>query len=617
MNKMARCAVIGLALTGLLATAAVAADDAVIPVFKLKGPMSEQPDQSGMAALLGGQAPTDMFGLLKTLKQARTDDKVKAVIFHIDNAQLGFGQIAELRTQIEKLRAADKDVWVLSEGLGNGTLLLGSAASHLIMVPSGEVLFNGLYADSAYFKGLLDNIHVKADILHCGDFKSAGEPFYRTGPSPEAEAQTNRLLDSIFDLMIEGIADSRSISKDDVRKLIDVGIFSAAEALDAKLIDGLMYREDFVRKIKKQYGDEVEVVSDYGGKDGPEVDFGNPFAIFKIFGEMMKPKKDSDGAAIAVVYVEGAITSGPTEQGLFGGTSNAGSDTVRKAIAEAAACENVKALVLRVDSPGGSALASDVICEAAKRFKDSGRPFIVSMGNVAASGGYYVSALADTIYAEPGTITGSIGVVGGKLVTSGFWEWIGISSHEYKRGARSDVMNTNRVFNEEERELIQGYMNRVYGEFKDRVTTGRGDKLTGPIDSLAGGRVYTGAEALDIGLVDKLGGFRDAIRFAAREAEVSDYELRVYPRPKTLMDILAEAFGGKESDDSFVSLGITGRGAVGSKFASHPTIAAAMEAAKTLDPAKAKLLQNFLIQLELLSTERVLLVGPSLTTLPR
>jgi len=354
MNKSARCAVIALALTGLLATSVPAADEAVIPMFKIRGTLSEQPDQSGMGALLGGQAPPNMFSLLKKLKHARMDDDVKAVIFHIDNARLGFGQISELRSQMEKLRAADKDVWVLSEGLGNGTLLLGSAANRLIMVPSGEVLFNGLHAEASYFKGLLDKIHIKADILHCGDFKSAGEPFYRTGPSPEAEAQTNRLLDSIFDCMIDGIADSRSMSKKDVRKLIDVGIFSAEEALEAKLIDGLMYREDFVKKIKKQYGKDVEVVSDYGAKDGPEIDFGNPFAIFKIFGEMMKPKEDSDDPAIAVVYVEGAITSGPTEQGLFGGTSNAGSDTIRKAIAEAAACENVKALVLRVDSPGGS-----------------------------------------------------------------------------------------------------------------------------------------------------------------------------------------------------------------------------------------------------------------------
>jgi len=178
-------------------------------------------------------------------------------------------------------------------------------------------------------------------------------------------------------------------------------------------------------------------------------------------------------------------------------------------------------------------------------------------------------------------------------------------------------MNTNRVFNDEERTLIQGYMDRIYGEFKDRVTAGRGDKLTGPIESLAGGRVYTGVDALEIGLVDKLGGFTDAIKFAAGEAEISDYELRVYPRPKTIMDILAEAFGGKESDNSFVSLGIAGRGSAGSKFMSHPTIAAALEAANTLDPAKAKTLQNFLIQMELLSTERVLLVGPSLTTLSR
>jgi protease-4 len=336
-----------------------------------------------------------------------------------------------------------------------------------------------------------------------------------------------------------------------------------------------------------------------------------------VFKELMKGKEKSEKEAIAVVYVEGPITTGESEPSLFGGATNAGSTTVRKAIAEALKDETVKALVLRVDSPGGSAIASDVICEATKRFKDSGRPVIVSMGNVAASGGYYVSALADTIFAEPGTITGSIGVVGGKFVTTGLCDWAGITSHEYTRGKFSDLRNTNRRFSDEEREMIMSVMNRVYEEFKGRVLEGRADRIKGELESLAGGRVYTGERALEIGLVDRLGGLADAVKFAAGEAEVgSGYELRVFPRPKTIMDFFTEAFGGQEDDDEFVSLAGAG-GAMGSNFAKLPAIAAAIETMRIIDPGKAAVLQDFFIQLQLLTKENVLLVGPEFTMLLR
>ena len=608
-----------LALVGLVAApAAIAGDGDVVAVMKLKGPMTEQPDTMGLAALLGDDGPPNMFGLLKKLRAARSDPDLKAVILELDEARLGFAQIEELRSLFEALRAADKDVWVFSEGLSRGSLLLGSAASRLVLVPAGEVELTGFYGEALYFKNMLDNIRLEADILHCGDYKSAGEPFYRTGPSKEAEEQNNRLLDSLFDSFVKNIAKSRRLTPERVRELIDVGLFSAEEAKKEKLVDELMYREDFVEKIRSRYGEDTEISFDYGGKEGPDLDFGDPFAIFKLFREIMKPPAESDEAAIAVVYVEGPITSGESEAGLFGGVSNAGSATIRKAIAQAAADENVKALILRVDSPGGSALASDVICEAAKRFKESGRPVIVSMGNVAASGGYYVSALADSIFAEPTTITGSIGVVGGKIITKGLWDWAGVTGHEYKRGKHADIMNTNRRFDDDERRLIMAFMNRVYDDFKARVLEGREAKLEGDLESLAGGRVYSGAEALEIGLVDQLGGFADAIKYAADEANVADYELRIYPKPKTFIDMLAEAFSGKDAGKEFVNLrNAVVQGRPGSKFARLPAISAALEALGAVDPQKAHVLEDFLTQLELLSNERVLLVGPCFTTLIR
>lgn len=575
-----------------------------VAVFKLKGTLPEQPVDNPLAVLMGDEAPISMYALLERLKEARQDPSLKAVVFDVDQASLGLAQIEELRSQIQTLKAADKDVWVLAEGLDNRSMMLGSEASRLLLVPSGEVMIHGLYAQAMYFKGLLDKLGLEAEILHCGDFKSAGEPFYRTGPSAEAEAQTNRLYDSIFEQMIKAIADSRGLTEDQVHGLIDRALFSSEEALQEKLVDKLMYREDFVDAIKARYGDDVVVTKNYAGKkDEIDIDVSNPFAFFKVFQDMMKMPSASTKTAIAVVYVEGPITTGPTKQGMFGGNENAGSDTIRRAIAEAAADPSVKALILRVDSPGGSALASDIIAEATKRFKADGRPFIVSMGNVAASGGYYVSTSADTIFAEPMTITGSIGVVGGKFVTKGFWDWAGISTHEYQRGKLADIMSTNHKWEPDERQVIKDMMDRVYGEFKDRVTTGRKGKLSDDIDNLAGGRVYTGKEAIKIGLVDKLGGFADAIKYTADEAGISDYELRVYPRPKSPFDLLSELLGGKEKPDKFVA----------SRLNSLPMVAGAVEAIRAVDPQKAAITVDFLKNVEMLQQEGVLLLSPTAT----
>jgi protease-4 len=617
MSVRARFPIIGcVVLSFMAALPAVAGEKDVVALFKLKGPLPEAPDAFGLGELFEGKARLNMFDLLEKLRQACSDDHVRAVVFDIEEAQLGLGQIQELRAQFETLRAAGKDILIFCEVLTNQKLLLGSAASRLILLPTGEVVFNGFYGEGLYFKNMLDKIGLQADILHCGSYKSAGEPLYRTGPSKEAEEQTNRLLDSVFEQVIQQIAESRRLKPERVRQLIDVGWFSAKEALEANLVDGLQYREDFINGLKKSYGQDIKVVGNYGKKAGPELNFDNPFAVFfQLFSEMKKSKEKPEKAAIAVVYVDSMITQGESEPSLFGGSSNSGSTTVRKAIADAAKEDAVKALILRVNSPGGSAIASEIICEATKRFKETGRPVVISMGNVAGSGGYYVATLGDTIFAEPCTITGSIGVVGGKIVTKGLWNWVGVTSAEYRRGKMSDIMNTNREFTEDQRAVIQGMMNRVYEEFKGRVKEGRGERIKGDLEPLAGGRVYTGKEALPLGLVDRLGGFADAIRYTAEKADLgSEYELRIYPRPKTLIDILADLFGGQKEEEEFAGLPALGS-TLGGRFTKLPTVVAALQAAEAVDPAKARALQVFMAQLELFGRESVLVIDSNLAAL--
>lgn len=618
MSSWKRVCVV-LALAGLLFVPATALADSneTIAVFKLRGSLQESPGEMDMSALLGSRAPLNMFDLLKSLREARSDSDLRAVIFDIEDSAIGFGQTQELRAQFEALRAADKDVLIYAETLRPGTLLLGSAATQLVMLPTGWLDFSGMYGEALYFKNLMEKLRLEADILHCGDFKSAGEPFYRTGPSKEAEEQTNWLLDSLFEQLVAEIAKSRRLTPEVVRELVDKGMFHATEALDAKLVDKLQYRDDFVQSVKRKYGEDTKVVYDYGREKGPDLDIKTPWDLINVFTELMKGPSEPTQPAVAVVYVEGPIVSGESEPSFFGGAGNAASGSIRKAIAKALKDDTVKALVLRVDSPGGSAIASEVICEATERFKDSGRPLIVSMGNVAGSGGYYVSTLADTIFAEPGTITGSIGVVGGKIVTKGFWDWIGVTGKEYKRGKLSDTMSTNRRFTEEQREIVMNTMNRVYGEFKGRVKDGRGDRIKGDLESLAGGRVYTGRQAIDNGLVDRLGGLADAIKFAANEAEISTYDVRVYPRPKTIFDMFAEAFGGKEDDNDFVSLTTkTAKLPLGAKFGALPGAMTTLEALRAIDPTKAVEVEKFMIQLEMLSDESVLLIIPALATFP-
>lgn len=600
MRRLFRSPLVALLVVGMAVPALAESGDKIVHL-RLRGPLVEAPPAMEFNLFLGRDQAANMFDMLQMLKKARTDDSVKALIVDLDEAQLGLSQIQELRGQFEALRAAEKDVWVYSEACGLGTYALASSATKVVMMPRGELAVVGLYSTPMYFKGMLDKIGAQADVIHCGEYKAAGEPFSRTGPSKEAEADVNKILDSVYDTIVGCVAKSRKMSDEQVRKLLDNGPYGAKEALDAGLIDSLEYRADFIRSLKKRYGGEAKIVHNYGKKHGPEIDFENPFAIFKIFGDMMKGPKKSTEDTIAVIYVDGAITSGKSEQGFGGGS--VGSDTVRKAIEDAAKDESIKAVVLRVDSPGGSAIASEIICDAAKRLKDR-KPFVVSMGNVAASGGYYVSCLADQIFAQPGTITGSIGVIGMKLVTKDTWGKLGITMHEYKRGQTADIMSSLRPWSDDERGRMMKLMTRIYDEFKGRVTEGRGEKIKGDLESLAGGRIYTGAQALEIGLVDRLGGMADAIKFAADKANISKYELRVLPAPKNVFELFAKSMG-MEDDEDDVSI----RFAAPAAWTHSPDIQAAISALQSLDPAGVVELQAGLTQLRMLENECVLAIS--------
>ncbi len=510
--------------------------------FSIKGQLMETPVE--IPPLFGKEPPESLKGLLERFKEARLDNDVVAVVVDLQQAALGFGQLEEVLAALRKFAAVDKEVYVHADTLRNLTYTAATGASHISITPTGDVWLMGIYGEMPYLRGSLDKLGIVPDVERCGDYKSAAESIMCTGPSPEAEEMYNWLYDGLYDAMVTMIATSRNMTPEKVRKIIDEGPYSAEEALKAGLIDSVKHRQDFIGDLKKRHGRHVEVVMDYqrGGKeDIPD----NLFAAFEVFMEIFNPSpKVYTDPSVAIVYVEGLIQTGSAETSPFGSSSGAYSTTIRKALDTAATDDSVKAVVLRVDSGGGSALASEIILDATRRVAGK-KPLVVSMGNVAASGGYYVTCAADTVFADAATITASIGVLGGKLVTTGFWDKLGVSWHPIQRGEMAALLGTSATFSDKERAKIRHYMETVYGIFKDHVTKARGDRLAKPIDQIAGGRVFTGAQALELGLIDKIGGLEDAIKLAGKKARISDYEIRVIPEPPSMFDL----FMGTEDDE--------------------------------------------------------------------
>lgn len=529
----------------LLSALPLAAEDEgkpIVAIYDLEGVISESGrSEPSLLEGLGMEAarPLTLFDITRSLGEAAADPRVAAIVLDADDAQLGLPQIQEIRRRLLAARAAGKEVWLYSDAYNNATALLGSAANHFTLMPEGEVSFSGIHAESLYFKGLLDKAGVVADVIHIGDFKSFGEEFYRSGPSDFARRQQEELVGGIFEQIVAQVAAGRKVAPEKVRAMIDLGTFKPAQAKEAGLVDELRHRTDFSAAVKAAHED-AELDHGYAlpDLDGPEI--GGMFDLFKL---MFQSDESKSGKRdyLAVVALEGEI-------------SNASIAPVRAEILKLLKDEHAKGLVLRVDSPGGSALASEVLWEATDEWKAAGRPFVVSMGGVAASGGYYVASGADRIFAEEGTLTGSIGVVGMKLVLGGAMEKLGITSHSTQRGKNAGAQSMFRPFTADESEKVRDSMLQVYGTFKKRIEDGRGERLKGELEAMAGGRVFTGSRALELGLVDELGGLGEAIAHAAEKAGTDAADVKLVPEPKSAFEGLFAA-PEEPGDDEIVRIG--------------------------------------------------------------
>jgi len=514
---------------------------AVLAHIKLTGSLEES---APMADSLLGNLGENFQSRLDRLKKAGSDKNVAAVLLEIDGLNAGWGKLHELRAAIEKLRATGKPVIGYVEGGALKDYLVALACEQVVLPEASMLMLTGLRAEVTFYKRLLDMVGIQADFVMMGDFKSAAEPYLRNKLSDANRKQLTEMIDDFYEHEIVGvIAKARKLEPAVVRKLIDAGPHSPKAALKAGLFDRIGYMAEIPNELKKRLNvQEVKLERDYAKPKDDELDI---FGLYRklVFG----PTKASASKAdkVAVIYAVGAINTGKSGNNPLLGAS-IGSETMLKAIREAEEDKTVKAIVLRVDSPGGSALASDLIWKELQRCK---KPVLASMSDVAASGGYYIAMAAQKIYAEPGTITGSIGVIGGKLALKGLYEKVGLDSEAITRGANSGIFS-DEPFTASQKAAFKALMEDTYDLFLDKAWQGRlkaGKKMTrDQLKALAGGRVWTGRQALANGLIDQLGTLQEAIAEAAKLGGLpadKEPELLLLPKPKASLDSLLSGFG--------------------------------------------------------------------------
>jgi protease-4 len=512
--------------------------------IKLAGSMEEGPVADD--PLFGGGVE-NFKAKLDRIKKAKDDTAVQGLVLHLAGIEASWGKLDELRRAVADFRKTGKKAFAFVEAGDIADYLLALACDEVCMPEPGWLMLTGLRAEATFYKDLLDHLGVKADMLQMGDFKGAAEPFTRDRMSPEFRKQFESVLDDLYEKsVVEVIVQGRPNRKwnaEQVRQFIDRGPYTARAALAAGLIDRVAYADQFQASLKSSLGaDELKIAKNYGQAKKDEIDFSNPLtALMKL---LATPKPTvSTRPKVAVIYATGVINTGKSSANPLTGDS-VGSTTLIEAIRQAEEDKTVHAIVLRVDSPGGSALASDLIWNELNRCK---KPVIASMGDTAASGGYYISMAAQRIYAEPGTLTGSIGVVGGKMVLSGLYDKVGIKTEIISRGANSGILSSTTPFSDSERTAITALMKDTYEQFLNKALAGRkkaGRAMTpSDLEKLAGGRIWTGRQARAHGLVDELGTLDDAIR-VARDLGGMDRdtmpELLLLPKPRSLLDSLLE-----------------------------------------------------------------------------
>lgn len=555
--------VAGLVAPAALATSTAQADDTTLGWIEISGALADAP---GPLDWLNPEAHT--FGdVLAGIEHAADDDSIDGVILRLKDAQLGMTQIEELGEAIEHVQAAGKKVHVFAEAYSNSEFLVASHADEALIQSGGAVSLTGMHMEEMYLADTLAWIGVTPQLVQIGAYKGANETMMRSEPSPEWDRNINHLLDGLYSNLRSSLKQGRDLSDAQLDEAMnDLWMADADAAVAHGLIDAAIDLPTITDYFADAYDSSIEFDHDlvHAGTGG--LDMSDPFALFKVLSS--EPDRGLDGPAIAVLHVNGAIIDGDSSsKGLFGGGGKVGSRTIRNAIEDILSEDDIEGVVVRIDSPGGSATASEVIWQGLRRLA-ADKPVWISVGNMAASGGYYTAVGGDKIYVSPSSIVGSIGVVGGKLTMGEVYDKAKLRVHSRSRGPRSAMFASNEAWNDSELDLVREKMTQTYDLFTSRVTQGR-DGID--LSKTAEGRIFTGHQAIALKLADKLGGLDDAVDDLAADLGMDDFEVVHYPAPKGLEEMFGEMFGGLSAPGGLTS------GMAGSIAGPFPMLTAARE----------------------------------------
>lgn len=520
--------------------------DNIVLELDLERPLAEASATDPVVGLLGGKHVT-VEEMVRTLNRASKDSRVKGVIARTGNGVHSFAVTQELRDSIARLRKSGRFAIIHAESfgeMGNGMqpYYLATSFEQVWMQPMGDLAITGMQAELAFLRGTLDKLKVEPQFRKREEYKSFAEQYTETGPTPANREAIDSLVGDLFEQWVTDVATARGVNEAAVRAAVDKAPLLDKDAVDAKLVDKLAYWDEAVEWALDKAADgspvkpELVDLHDYNRASPDGVDL-----------------SINDAPLVAMIVGDGAIMRGDSQSDPLSGDESFGAATIAAAFDEAIENDQVKAILFRVNSPGGSAVASEVVRRKVLKAKAAGKPVVVSMGAVAASGGYWVSMGADRIVAEPGTITGSIGVIAGKMVIRGLTDMVGVSFEPIGRGANAGMWSPNTPFTPAQEERLNAFLDSTYSAFTQGVAEGR--KL--PLDTvkqIAKGRVYTGRQAKELGLVDTLGGYATAmaeVRTTLKLAEDSPVRVLRLPQKRSQFDFILDLLSG----DARVSVG--------------------------------------------------------------
>ncbi len=500
----------------------------------LSGPVPERAASDPLAQAFGEAPKFDLTDVNSALRKAAADDRIEGVWLRVRGAGSGWARLGDIRESIETFKESGKPVFAsgTDAGINEQGLYLASAADHVFMPPLSPFQMNGFYITQPFFGNALERLDIEPKIVRVGDFKSAVEPFEREDLSEENELQLSELLASQNDQFNRGVGEGRGLGADEIQRIATENpILDSESALEAGLIDALRYPDEIEGFIEDELGvsGSLNTVPVHRYANVPASDAG-----LEVTAE----------GSVAVVYAEGNIVPGKSQDDPFGGTgASVGSETFVDAIDQARTSSDIQAIVVRVNSPGGSAAASEVMWRAIQRAADE-KPVVISMGDLAASGGYYLAVGASDIVAQENTITGSIGVFGLLFNTGSFFEnQLGVTFDGVETSPYADIYSGLKPFTGDQRERLEASLDRTYDTFLQRVADGRNMERA-DVEAVSAGRVWSGRDAKEVGLVDDIGGLSHAIERAAEAAEMGEgpYRIQILPRPKTFIERFSESF---------------------------------------------------------------------------